>query len=573
MGSQRTLNNRILAALRGPARKIAGTLGGTRVAAQALLLLTGLGIAHGLLPNRITLVFAVPLVAAAVLTLWRHTAGSTKRLALLFTVLAALAALWAPEGTLSAAGTRSAEVVSLLFATQVLADSVTYGGYDRIVRNLLGRLRWPPRWTALFGGYIFTWGFLMTSIPVLYGAIAGLNQVPPSGGAAGGDRPTQPKEPPRGGLTGVDLSILLSRAFASATMVTPLQSTVLLAIATSGAEMTSYVLSSLPLSIILLLAGALDAPRSKGPSPAGGGDGEPLPRAPGGPADGAAKAAAAAAPSNDTVETRTLPGTAADDTDGGPEGGGKKGAAPSTGARSTGGAGSALVREKPAPEDPTELEPPVARSARGYILLSLFFASLVLSVLIVSRLPVQVMAGQALAISTVAVVWGRLGRRAMAPVGGRTPPRNLRALGRDYVGRLSDGILLVSMGSMAGITLAATPLMEYAAYGLRGVQNELLAGTMVMVVIIIMRLAGVAPAVILVTVGPVLAAGLTMAPVSMALIMAVGSSMASILSPFSMSTALAVSLTGDSALYISIRRQTAYALLGMALTLAYSYFF
>lgn len=301
------------------------------------------------------------------------------------------------------------------------------------------------------------------------------------------------------------MSILLSRAFASATMVTPLQSTVLLAIATSGAEMTSYILAALPLSLILLLAGALDMPRGGHPA--------------GNPASAAREAERAAA--------------------------------------------SGTKGEEPAAE----------YSVRGYVLLGLFFASLVLSVLIVSRLPVQVMAGQALALSSVAVLWGRLGRRAMAPVGGRTPPRNLRALGRDYVGRLSDGILLVSMGSMAGITLAATPLMEYAAIGLRGIQNELLAGTMVMAVIIIMRLAGVAPAVILVTVGPVLAAGLTMAPVSMALIMAVGSGMASILSPFSMSTALAVSLTGDSALYISIRRQTAYAVLAIAITLAYSYFF
>lgn len=447
--------------------------------AAAILLSTGaFGIVYGLWPTPLLLWPTALSMLVTGITLWPHTRRQTRSLAGAFILVALAGTYWSSFNVAIEGATRIAELIAMLLAAQILNDAIAYGGYDRSVRVLLTNLRWPPTWTAVIGGYLLTWGFSLTAMPLIYSSLYGSTKT--AGGKSYHAGPGQ-----------VTTAILLARAFAAAAIAAPIQPTVLLAVAISDASLISFLAWVVPMTWLILLAAFVDRHRRE---------------------------------QQDAIDL-----TAA-----------------------TAGTGTGSTR----------------LSRRQLVLLTGLFASLVIATVTVSVLPVRVIAGMSAVVSLAAFTWGPLGRKLL--LNGMPPePGLLRKTASNYTKRMADGVLLIGAGGIAGFILTHTPLMDFAAALLRQITLPAAAAVLTIAVVIGLRLLGVAPAVIIITVGPVLKETLPLSNVALAALLSAGSGMAFVLSPFSITSAMASSLTGRSPVEVSLSRQAVFAALGSLAAAAY----
>lgn len=453
------------------------------VPATVIILLTAaaLGIVNGLTPHPYwQWATAVAIVCAGV-AVWPLARGQTKKLAIAFLLISSVAIIWAPINAVAAGAAQVTEIIAVLLAAQILNDAIIYGGYDRPVKSLLARLQWPPATVALIGGYLLSWGFSLTSMPVVYSSLHGS---PP----ANGQRGASPHHSP----VNIHTAVLLARAFAAAAITAPIQPTVLLAIAITGTPLLSLVGLSLPLTWLVLLVAVLDKRRY----------------------------ATEDAPSQSVAAARDM--------------------------------GPATNTSRP-------LE---------YLLLAGLFAFLGLATFAISMLQVRVVAAMAAGIILAALLWGPLGRRLLlnnAPV----PAGFFQETLTGYVTRMADGVLLIGAGGIAGFTLTHTPLMGIVGAVLQSVHFPALAALLTLVVVVGLRLVGVAPAVVLVTFGPLLMDTLPLSNVALATLLTAGSGLAFVVSPFSVTSAMAAALTGLSPLEMSLPRQMFFTVISGIVVLGY----
>jgi hypothetical protein len=95
--------------------------------------------------------------------------------------------------------------------------------------------RWRTSWLALLGGYLLSWVFMFTSMPVMYAALFRYD-----------DETRRTKS-----AVAKDLGILLARAYASAAVATPMGATVLVALAVTSVSLGEFLPAAIPLSLML----------------------------------------------------------------------------------------------------------------------------------------------------------------------------------------------------------------------------------------------------------------------------------------------------------------------------------
>jgi hypothetical protein len=421
----------------------------TDVWAPLLVLFAGTGVVGGwVVSGRSTRLLAAPMLAGSVVGVaWTG---------------------WDPvaEGVLAGAG-----VTAFILAAQVLGDAIERGGFDRLIRTIWMNLRWRTASLALLGGYLLSWAFMFTSMPVMYSALYRYD-----------DAAREARS-----LVAKDLGILLARAYASAAVATPMGATVLVALAVTSVSLARFLLVAAPLSLMmapLALIGmqkrlsALDEP----------------------------------------------------------------------------GARMAVV---PLPEG----------SRRAYVLLWGMVAALTVMIGLVSVFRVPPLAGVSAGVILIAVIWGLLGTRIVpeAPGGFSGWSHEFGRYGR----RLSDGALLIISGSIAGTSLARTPLMEQLASLLSSLDITVVGVAVTVVVVITLRVVGMPPPAIVLVAGPVLVRAVPLDPEAMAVLLVAASTFGFLVSPASLTSAMVSSLTGWSPVEVSLTRQAPFVMLSGVLSCVY----
>ncbi|MGH2703008.1 MAG: hypothetical protein ACRDJ2_14700 [Actinomycetota bacterium] len=135
------------------------------------------------------------------------------------------------EGVLNGAG-----VIAFILAAQILGDALVRGGYDQLFRALWADITWRASWLALLGGYLLSWVFMFTSMPVMYSALYRY------------DETTRNARSP----LGKDLGILLARAYGAAAVATPMGATVLVALSVTSVSLGDFLVVATPLSLALV---------------------------------------------------------------------------------------------------------------------------------------------------------------------------------------------------------------------------------------------------------------------------------------------------------------------------------
>lgn len=167
---------------------------------------------------------------------WANAARTSRVLAGPMIVASAIAVGWTgteplAEGVLAGAG-----VIAFILAAQILGDALVRGGYDRLIRALWSEIRWKTAWLALLGGYVLSWVFMFTSMPVMYSALYRYD-----------DAAREARSP-----VAKDLGILLARAYGAAAMATPMGATVLVALAVTSVSLGDFLIAATPLSLMMM---------------------------------------------------------------------------------------------------------------------------------------------------------------------------------------------------------------------------------------------------------------------------------------------------------------------------------
>jgi hypothetical protein len=188
------------------------------------------------LPGRFWSLGLALFAVLGVLSPWRIASRSTRLMAgamICGSVAAVVGAgvdpLW--EGVVAGAG-----VVAFVVAAQVLGDALVRGGYDRLIRGLWGQRRFTTAALALGGGYVLSWVFMFTSMPVMYSALH--------------SHAEEARE--RRSVAGKDLGILLARAYGAAAIATPMGATVLVALAVTDVPLGRFLVAAIPLSLAMV---------------------------------------------------------------------------------------------------------------------------------------------------------------------------------------------------------------------------------------------------------------------------------------------------------------------------------
>lgn len=179
--------------------------------------------------------FVALFAAGGIISGWTIASRSTRLLTAPMLVASAAGIAWGGVEALSEGLMAGAGVVAFILAAQVLGDSLVRGGYDRLVRAMWVNLRWRTSWLALLGGYLLSWVFMFTSMPVMYAALYRYD-----------DETRRTKSP-----VAKDLGILLARAYASAAIATPMGATVLVALAVTSVSLGEFLPAAIPLSLMM----------------------------------------------------------------------------------------------------------------------------------------------------------------------------------------------------------------------------------------------------------------------------------------------------------------------------------
>jgi hypothetical protein len=200
--------------------------------------------------------FVALFAAAGIVSGWAIAARSTRLLAGPMLTGSLVAVIWGATDALTEGVLAGAGVVAFILAAQLLGDALIRGGYDRLVRAMWINLRWRTSSLALLGGYLLSWVFMFTSMPVMYAALYTYD-----------DAVRRNRSP-----VAKDLGILLARAYAAAAVATPMGATVLVALAVTSVSLGEFLPVAIPLSLMmapLALIGmskrlrALDAPDAR----------------------------------------------------------------------------------------------------------------------------------------------------------------------------------------------------------------------------------------------------------------------------------------------------------------------
>ena len=127
-------------------------------------------------------------------------------------------------------------MIAFILAAQILGDALVRGGYDRLIRALWSEIRWRTAWLALLGGYVLSWVFMFTSMPVMYSALYHYD-----------DAAREARSP-----VAKDLGILLARAYGAAAVATPMGATVLVALAVTSVSLGDFLIVATPLSLMMM---------------------------------------------------------------------------------------------------------------------------------------------------------------------------------------------------------------------------------------------------------------------------------------------------------------------------------
>lgn len=208
-------------------------------AAFGLLAVSAGAIAHGLYETQWLRYVVALTLATTIAAIWATTTRKIRWLGAAFLIMT-VPVMWlggkearSLEGVISAA-----EVLALLLALQRLAKAVSAGGFTNVIRSVLERAPLGPLPLALLGGYVLSWILLLTSIPVVFAAVA--------------DQDSPPLTEATSDTVAGDLGILLARAFGAAAVATPVMPTVLIAIAVTGVSPMAFLAAAVPLSLLLL---------------------------------------------------------------------------------------------------------------------------------------------------------------------------------------------------------------------------------------------------------------------------------------------------------------------------------
>jgi hypothetical protein len=180
--------------------------------------------------------WAVGLLAVlGIIAPWANAAKTTRMLAAPMIIASVIAVAWTGTGPLAEGVLSGAGVVAFILAAQVLGDALVRGGYDRLIRALWSGIRWRSAWLALLGGYILSWVFMFTSMPVMYSALYRYD-----------DAARDARSP-----VAKDLGILLARAYGAAAVATPMGATVLVALAVTSVSLGDFLVVATPLSLMM----------------------------------------------------------------------------------------------------------------------------------------------------------------------------------------------------------------------------------------------------------------------------------------------------------------------------------
>lgn len=369
------------------------------------------------------------------------------------------------EGVVAGAG-----VVAFILAGQILGDSLVRGGYARLIRALWADIAWRAVWVALLGGYLLSWVFMFTSVPVMYASLYSYDDVA-----------RQARSP-----VAKDLGVLLARAYGAAAVATPMGATVLVALAVTSVPLGTYLVVATPLSLTMVPLALIGV----------------------------------------SSRLRAL--------------------------------------DQPGVRSIAEHAPVGSRPA--YWLLWAMLAALTVVIILVAMFQLSPLAGVSLGVTLIAVAWGFLGAHLVpeAPGGFSGWRSELARYGR----RLSDGGLLVLVGSVIGTSVARTPLMDSLSQGLAS-SGIIVVGIIVTILVVIsLRIVGMPPPAIVLVAGPVLVRAVPMEPHAMAVLLVAASIFGFLVSPTSLTSAMVSSLTGWSPVEVSLGRQAPFVLCaGLAVVL------
>lgn len=167
---------------------------------------------------------------------WANAARTSRLLAGPMIVASAVAVAWTGTEPVAEGVLAGASAIAFILAAQILGDALVRGGYDRLIRALWPEMRWRTAWLALLGGYVLSWVFMFTSMPVMYSALYWYDD------AAREARSTVAK----------DLGILLARAYGAAAVATPMGATVLVALAVTSVSLGDFLIVAIPLSLMMM---------------------------------------------------------------------------------------------------------------------------------------------------------------------------------------------------------------------------------------------------------------------------------------------------------------------------------
>lgn len=228
-------------------------------------------------------------------------------------------------------------------------------------------------------------------------------------------------------------------------------------------------------------------------------------------------------------------------------------------AHQVGNATSSYEPIKHAPTAPKE-----DKNKLPHLMLIGFPLTLVTAVLMMTKVPIDAPSGLAAAILVASLFWGAWGASV---VGKPASSKKFTPLGD--LSASADGLLLIAVGTVAGGMLGYTGLSSALGELVAKLPNDALTAAVTMLTILALRFVGIGPTVIILTIGPVLVRSINLSPIVISLLFASASSMAVVLSPFSLTSAIASTLTGRSPTAMSFAPHAAFVTLGTLATILY----
>lgn len=177
------------------------------------------------------------LVAVSFVAVWTWCAPRSRALALVLLGAAAASLASSGEGGwLGSAVVAAGQVIAFLLAARILGRYASLSSFDAALAEIISKAPFRASTWVLWGSYIVSWGFMFTSIPIIYTTVSSRF------GRIGWDR----------SLMSRDLGILLGRSYAAAAIATPMGAIVPVALTVTDVSLSAFLFVAAPISVLIV---------------------------------------------------------------------------------------------------------------------------------------------------------------------------------------------------------------------------------------------------------------------------------------------------------------------------------